>query len=465
MNQRVPPQVFVSSVFASLGDLRFRTYCVVESRGWRLLTPPAQEETATWSEAQLRSWCVEAVARSDLYIGLFWYRYGSLDHASVPAIAWTEIEYWEAVRRDKARLLYFFTDSPHPSADLWQRHLRRLVRLTGPKGKFARVKVVSRTSYDTCLQHDLDLFADLCIRTPLLAPGFGVDTPSRSIEVVTPYWPTPMRRFDADVLHVGVVAMRQLYSKAAYTQAIAIGVGMLSALRRFPPDSFPGSRQSWTEFLAEWDRAGSWVGIDGVVPDDIDTLWACRERLRVLALMGHTREVYAAAGSVAGALYRRGRVISALHWLEMTSRDLGSAGTPAALSTRASMLMAIGEWQEAETLLKRSVDAWARRGPPHMSLVKDLAKLGLVEAKWRKSRRGLARIDEALRIGSAAEHPAFLAQTLGLAVQASLALGDRDAATDEAWRFVGLCQAHHLWHQLSGLRTSLEELGFTPGHR
>jgi hypothetical protein len=91
--------------------------------------------------------------------------------------------------------------------------------------------------------------------------------------------------------------------------------------------------------------------------------------------------------------------------------------------------------------------------------MKDLAKLGLIEAKWRRSTRGIARIDEALHIGPGAEHPGFLAQTLGFGVQAAMALGDRDAATDRAQRFVRLCKEHHLWHQLSGLRKPLDELG------
>jgi tetratricopeptide (TPR) repeat protein len=334
-----------------------------------------------------------------------------------------------------------------------------LVRLTG-KGAFARIKGVRRASFDALLHRDLDAFAGSYFHRSLAREAVS----HAPLEIAqTPYWPAPAKGFDTGALEEGIDAMRLLYSKAAYVQALATGAEVLSALLRFPPDAFPAARGPWARFLVEWDRAGSWVGIDGVVPSETDTLWACRERLRVLSLMGRTREAYAAAGGIASALYRRGKAAGALYWLDIAHRDPESARTAGACSTRASMLMSVGEWQEAEALLKRSLDAWARQGSP-VSLVKDVAKFGFIEAKWRKSRRGAARIDEALGMGPTG-HPGFLAQVLGLKVQAAIALGDRDAATSGAQRFVRVCREHHLWHQLSGLRRPLDELGLTPTQR
>lgn len=378
----------------------------------------------------------------------------------MPEVAWTEIEYWEAVRRDKARLLYLFEDSPHSAREFWQRHLRSLVELTN-RGTFASVKRVRRSTYDAHLQRDLDRFAAHHFQHALVVPGGREPAPPvlPDAQVVsTPFWRAPVKRLDLDALEAGVATMRMLYSRTAYAEALATGIGVFRSLLHFPADEFIAARLAWANFLAQWDRAGSWIGIDGVVPRDMDTLWACRERLRVFALMGRTRDVYVAAGNVAGALYRRGRVKAALYWHDMASRNLIAAGTPAACSTRASMLMALGEWPEAEALLKHSVDIWARNDRL-ASLVKDLAKLGFIEAKWRKSRAGISRIDEALRIVSPTEHPAFLAQTLALGVQACLAVRDRDAAMSNGKRFVALCQEHHLWHQLAGLGRPLHQLG------
>jgi len=96
------PKVFISSTYSDLVPFRERIWEVLSQLDIQIL---GMERFGARKTAPLQT-CIDEVAKSDVYIGVIAFRFGSIDRSSKKS--YTQIEYEKAIELKKEILIYLF---------------------------------------------------------------------------------------------------------------------------------------------------------------------------------------------------------------------------------------------------------------------------------------------------------------------------------------------------------------------
>ena len=124
-------RVYLSSTFEDLQGYRAAVFAALEKAGLDV----ARMEAYTAADARPLDLCLHDVGQSDIYVGLFAWRYGyepPAEHGNPQARSITELEYRQAERANLRKLLFF----AHPDTKAgWPDHFKDDVTGQGDRGK------------------------------------------------------------------------------------------------------------------------------------------------------------------------------------------------------------------------------------------------------------------------------------------------------------------------------------------
>lgn len=103
----MPKTVFISSTYYDLIDYRRRVW---EALSELNLTIVGMEKFGARSTTPLQT-CLEQVDKSDIFVGVIGYRYGSVEKTSKKS--YTQLEYERAIEKGIETLIYFYSDNAY----------------------------------------------------------------------------------------------------------------------------------------------------------------------------------------------------------------------------------------------------------------------------------------------------------------------------------------------------------------
>ncbi|MGZ5478887.1 MAG: DUF4062 domain-containing protein, partial [Candidatus Aminicenantales bacterium] len=296
------PKVFLSSTIKDrapddpgLEPHRERIKELIEGKfGWNCLL---SEGTGKGFWGSNVSACLNSVASADLFIGIFWKRYGMVIPDS--GLPLTEMEFYTALNKKKPMRLFVIESSQREPA---------------------------LQEFLDCLRHEHFVIfcdvGDLLPRVEKALEDFGSRWPSESLlsplvpplyidQILTkldllPYELCIFRTeprynvFDRDLVSLKLDHMKILHELYAYEEVIGEGWDILNMLRFRPPESYPEFRGFWISFLTMWEDACNWYGY---IQGSLGSLWAARALREIYRLSEAWYLFNSSASVIASNLY------------------------------------------------------------------------------------------------------------------------------------------------------------------
>jgi len=103
----MPKTVFISSTYYDLIDYRRRVWETLSELDLRIL---GMEKFGARSTTPLQT-CLEQVDKSDIFVGIIGFRYGSVEKTSKKS--YTQLEYERAIEKGIETLIYFYSDNAY----------------------------------------------------------------------------------------------------------------------------------------------------------------------------------------------------------------------------------------------------------------------------------------------------------------------------------------------------------------
>jgi tetratricopeptide (TPR) repeat protein len=476
------PKVFISSVWDS-SHVRLMT---LREKLWEI-APDLQLNGEPWiawidkkdDRLELNSdpdtWkpiCLQEVAKSDLYVGLFAERYGTTRYGYLGDLrrgkeeedfdlSLTELELHQAVAHGRAIRLYIFKGEFDRSPGL--KSLLDIIL----EDKILQKKHICWTTEQNLLDdfkkdlelpkclnifkvspfyiNNLLLLRNLKIGVKEIFPliGFGYDC-----SILKP------KGFNRDYVEKKISDMERFYSLKLYQDVIQSGIDALIYLRKLPP--FEPKHKIhiplWIRFFRIWNKATNWIGLDGkILLGDLNAAKILRELYQHTGKLEDLYEFYWIDGAIASCLHNLGSTASGQviqlslfqNALKRIERALKKAEDHPQLKAgfldiKASLCARMDFLGDACNAIKESLQI--RECHPQFpadSFGNTLIKFGWLMKDYKK-------IEEGLSICSRERHPGFEASGRLDLAEIYLNIGEREKAREEIKRADVLAQNYHL---------------------
>jgi len=256
------PRVFISSTVsgADSKDLGLKSY---REKIHRMITTEFEWECVCSGESDQYFWgsnlsaCLNAVKYTDLYIGIFWKRYGE---PVVPlGLPMTELEFYTAMNSGRPMRIYVI------DADYRERHLQLFIDWL--KGEqylcFCKLHELKER-----IRRDLEEFGRRWPSKELIAefvPPFYLSEIMSKLKLLPLELPflteeLECKRFDKEFVLEKLENMRIRQSSHQYVEMLKEGWDVINMLRLRPPHKYREFRNLWAEFLRFWEDACGWYG-------------------------------------------------------------------------------------------------------------------------------------------------------------------------------------------------------------
>jgi tetratricopeptide (TPR) repeat protein len=270
---RRAPTVFISSVVLGLEEQREKLCRIVtDEYGWSCNASGISDQAFGGAP---RSACFNAIEDSDLYLGLFWKRSGSL--VTPHNLFMTEMEFYHALNLRKSMRIYVL--EAH-SRDEYLRLFLDHVTNEPEEGQYVRFCKGAADLYRR-VREDLQYFGKFWFqgKLPWQPPIFLKDEVQAAGVLFQSHIIPPKVRnviFDRDWFVERVSDMRDYHDRLEFTLAVEVGTQIMDAflltqaLRRKKE-----LLSLWAEFLRMWADSCAWLGkIDGY----FGAVWAAKQR-------------------------------------------------------------------------------------------------------------------------------------------------------------------------------------------
>ena len=475
------PRVFLSSTVKGYApdDPGLEPYrerieeLIVGKFGWRCLR---SEGTGAGFWGTNVSACLNAVASADLFIGIFWKRYGLVIPAS--GLPLTEMEFYRALNMKKPmRLFVIKSEQKEPLLQVflnWVSH----------------EQFVIICDLDDLLQKIEEALEDFGSKWPsesllsLLVPPFYIDEILTKLDLLPRelciFRTEPKHDvFDKDLVSSKLERIKLLHELYAYEEVICEGWHVLSMLRFRPPDRCPEFRRFWISFLSMWEDACNWYGY---IQGSLGSLWAAMTLREIYRLSEAWHLFNSSASTIASNIYAMATLIEAKaecennpaweHDLSNKARQFlfqsldyvnisfhrGPTPSVAACSIRGNIYRKLGNYDKAiksHLMAKERCTSDEGRGMQisHIGRAKIL----------KNDKEGLKYLEEGVSICRDLESPSEV-RTLKALGQGLIELKEYDRAEEISNKAYDLAEKKKLGHQLESLRAMKNRIMIKKGN-
>jgi hypothetical protein len=299
---RQTPKVFISSVVVSLEEHRERIYEIITNEFHWLCNASGISDQAFGGPPKTA--CFNAIEDSDLYLGVFWKRSGSL---VIPHnLFMTEMEFYHALNLRKSMRIYVLEAQRR---DEYLRLFLDHITNEPEEGQYIRF-CKDMADLLRKIREDLKYFGDRWFkgRTPWI-PSIFLEAEMQNIGVLSNELlhyniKVPARNkiiYDPDWTVERVAIMQEHYEKLEFPQAFEVGASILQA--------FLSNRlllknkeflSLWADFLRMWAGSCTWLG---KVDDNFGALWAAKQRRQTYRILEAWSEMNESTGLITNCFY------------------------------------------------------------------------------------------------------------------------------------------------------------------
>ncbi len=420
--------------------------------------------------------CLDAVACADLYIGIFWKRYGPIIADS--GLPLTEMEFYRALNLKKPMRIYVIeSEQREPSLQLfldWVKHeqflifckIDELLQKIGEGLEYFGKKWPSNRlllslvppSYIDEILNKLDLLPqELCIfRTE---PKFDI--------------------FDKDLVSKKLKNMKTFHELYKYEEVIGEGWQVLNMLRFKPPHIYKEFRRFWISFLSMWEDSCNWYGY---IQGSVGSLWAAKSLREIYRLSEAWSLFNSSAGIISSNLYAlatsieaKATLINIPAWKDILSNQArqllfqsldyvnlsfcrGVAISVAACSIRGNINRKLGNFDESiESHLMAKERCTSDEG-----LGMQISHIGRAKI-LKKDKDGLKVLEEGVIICKNLQSPSEV-RTLKALGQGLVEIGEFDRAEEIGKNALHLAEKRKLGHQLESIRALMKKIKAKKGN-
>lgn len=396
------PKVFISSTIKGVkrGDPGLEPY---RQKLHKMITDEFKWDCICSGESDQYFWgpslaaCLNNVENSDLYIGIFWRRYGSI---VIPhEISMTEFEFYRARNLRKPMRIYIIRDE----SNYREEQLKLFLDLTMSDPEIATYACFCDLSQlEEKVRIDLELFEkafDSEEEIDKFVPPYYIDEslkmldllPSELIILKEP--PLTKASFDKEFVLKKLKDMETNYSEYKFDGVLQNGWDVLNVLKLTPPGKYKEFRTLWARFLRLWSGACNWFGY---IEGSMGSVWASKSLLEIYRILEDWSLFNSWVGGVSSTLYTLAGI------KEAKTHGVG------------------GKWQkefrkENMHLLKHALSccnyAFSKSGTISGGL---LSVRGNIHRELRNFKFAIADFQLAINIGGSEEYHASLLGDLGL---------------------------------------------------
>ena len=249
--------------------------------------------------------CLKAVEDSDLYIGIFWKRYGSI---VIPhELSMTEFEFYRAMNLRKAMRIYIILDDSNYREGMLQLFLD-FITSDHEIGNY--VCFCKLSELEEKVKIDLDAFGkvwDSKKEISRIISPYYIDEALKRLGLLPFELPfleklssTVRYSFDKEYVLEKLQGMSSSYLKYKFVEVLKNGWDVLNMLKLRPPGVYREYRTLWAEFLRLWGGACNWYGhIEG----NLGSVWASKSLMEVYRLLEDWSQFHSSAGTFSSTLY------------------------------------------------------------------------------------------------------------------------------------------------------------------
>lgn len=296
------PKVFISSTVKGIysKDIGLKPY---REEIYKMITTEFEWECACSGESDQYFWgsnlsaCLNAVEYADLYIGIFWRRYGNL--VARFGLPMTELEFYKALNLKKPMRIYVI--------DANYREYRLQLFLDWLKWE-QYLCFCTLNELKEKIRSDLEDFGR---RWPLkeliekFVPPSYLDEIMKELNLLPlelPFLSQELcyKEFDKEFFLEKLQNMRARQSNHQYAEMLKEGWDAINMLRLRLPHKYKEFRNQWVAFLKLWEDACGWFGyIEGA----FGSLWASNLIMEMYRLLEAWPLYNTGANMVASSLY------------------------------------------------------------------------------------------------------------------------------------------------------------------